>query len=41
MLADCLTKRGVNADKLMKVIKEGRMPRRERGGHKELKEDKE
>ena len=32
MLADCLTKKGVNADKLMTVIKEGRLPRRERRG---------
>ena len=30
MLADCLTKRGVNPDKLMDVIKKGRLPIREK-----------
>ena len=34
MLADGLTKKGVNVDKLMTVIKEGMLPEREEEGRK-------
>ena len=30
MLADCLTKKGVNPNKLMEVMEQGRLPRREK-----------
>ena len=42
MLADCLTKKGDDADKLMTVIKEGRLPEREEEGQKDKRkgEDK-
>jgi hypothetical protein len=30
MLADCLTKKGVNPDKLMEAMGKGRLPHRER-----------
>ena len=30
MLADCLTKRGVNPDKVMEVFEEGRLPKKKK-----------